>query len=79
MYYTFILLMAYLRIAALRKNLFIDSLVEYFKNVMAMLNASIVNFIILNLVKKDAFHFHVTTATDISMKEVINSCLCIAL
>ena len=62
--------MGYLRIP-LRKNLFIDSLVEKMK----MLNASIFNFIILNLVKKGILDFHVTTATDIFLKEVIHSCL----
>ena len=43
--------MTYLRIA-LRKNLFIDSLVEHFKKIMKMLNVSIFSFIILNLVKE---------------------------
>ena len=67
--------MAYLRIA-LRKNLFIDSLAEYFKNIMKMLNVSISSFIILNLVSKGIFDFHVTTATDIYMymEEVLRSC-----
>ena len=59
--------MVYLRIA-LRKNLFIDSLVEHFKKIIKMLNASIFSFIILNLVKKDILDFHVTTATDTCMK-----------
>ena len=59
--------MAFLRIA-LRKNLFIDSLVEHFKKIMKMLNASIFSFTILNLVKKNIFDFHVTIATDICMK-----------
>ena len=59
--------MAFLRIA-LRKNLFIDSLVEHFKKIMKMLNASIFSFMILNLVKKNIFDFHVTIATDIRMK-----------
>ena len=63
--------MAYLRIV-LWKNLFIDSLVEHF---MKMLNASIFSFIILNLAKKSILDFHVNTATDIGMKEVIDSCL----
>ena len=43
----------YLRIP-LRKNLFIDSLVE---KIMEMQNASIFNFIILNLVKKSVLDF----------------------
>ena len=37
--------------------------------------SSISNFVILNLVKKDILFFHVTTATDICMKEVIDRCL----
>ena len=41
-----------------------------------MLNTSIFSFIILKLVKKGIFDFHITTATDICMKEVIDSCLC---
>ena len=40
-----------------------------------MLNPLIFSFIILNLVKKGVLDFHVTTATDICMKEVIDSCL----
>ena len=40
-----------------------------------MLNASIFSFIILNLVKKAILHFHVTTATDMCMKEIIDSWL----
>ena len=40
-----------------------------------MLNASIYSFIILDLVKKGILDFHVTTAADICMKEVIESCL----
>ena len=40
-----------------------------------MLNASIFSLIILNLVKKGILDFHVTTTTDICMKEVIHSCL----
>ena len=39
-----------------------------------MLNTSIFGFIILNLVKKGIFDFHVTIVTDICMKEVIRSC-----
>ena len=65
------LINGYLRIP-LRKNLFIDSLVE---KIMKMLNASIFNFIILNLVKKSILDFHVTTATEVCLKEVIHSCL----
>ena len=57
--YAPILLMTYLRIA-LRKNWFIDYLVEYFKEIIKMLNASIFSFIILNLVKKGILDFHVT-------------------
>ena len=57
---------------ALRKNLFIDSLVE---KIMKVLNASIFSFIILNLVKKSILDFYVTTATAICLKEVIYSCL----
>ena len=64
------LINGYLRIP-LRKNLLIDYLVEKMK----MLNVSIFNFIILNLVKKGILDFHVTTATDICLKEVIRSCL----
>ena len=56
--------MAYLRIA-LRKNFFMDSLVEHFKKIIKMLNVSIFSFLILNLIKKDILNFHVTTATDI--------------
>ena len=52
----FLILMAYLRIA-LRKNLFIDSLVEHFKKITKMLNASIFSFIILNLVNKGILDF----------------------
>ena len=59
--------MACLRIS-LRKNLFIDLLVEHFKKIIKLLNASIFSFIILNLVKKDILEFHVTTATDLCMK-----------
>ena len=43
--------MTYLRIP-LRKNLFIDSLVEHFKKIMKMLYVSISSFVILNLVKE---------------------------
>ena len=39
---------------------------------MKMLNASIFSFIISNLVMKGILHFHVTTATDICIKEVID-------
>ena len=56
--------MAYLRIA-LRKNLFMHSMVEHFKKIIKMLNASIFSFLILNLIKKDILNFHITTATDI--------------
>ena len=59
--------MAYLRIV-LRKNLFMDSLVEHFKKIVKMLNAIIFSFTILNLVKKDILDFRVTTATDICMR-----------
>ena len=45
------------------------------KKITKMLNASIFSFIILNLVKKGILDFHVTTATDICMKDVIHSCL----
>ena len=65
------LINGYLRIP-LQKNLFIDSLVE---KIMKMLNASVFNFIILNVVKKGISDFHVTTATDICLKEGIHSCL----
>ena len=43
---------------------------------MKMLNVSISSFIILNLVSKGIFDFHVTTATDIYMymEEVLRSC-----
>ena len=40
-----------------------------------MLNTLIFSFIMLNLAKKGVLDFHVTTATDICMKEVIDSCL----
>ena len=70
----FLLLIAYLRIA-LRKNLFIDSLVEHLKKIVKMLNASIFCFIILNLVKKGILDFCVITATGICMKKVIHSYL----
>ena len=56
------------------KNLFTDSLVPLQK-IMKMLNASIFSFIILKLVKKGILDFHVTAATDMCMKEVIDSCL----
>ena len=46
--------MTYLRIA-LKKNQFIDSLVEHFKKMMKMLNFPIFSFLILNLVKKSIF------------------------
>ena len=39
-----------------------------------MLNNSIFSFIILNLVKKGILDFHVTTAADKCMEEVIESC-----
>ena len=39
-----------------------------------MVNASIFCFIILNLGKKGILDFHVTTAAEICMKEVIESC-----
>ena len=42
---------------------------------MKMLNASIYIFIILNFVKKDILDIHLTTATDICMKNVIDSFL----
>ena len=45
------------------------------KKIMKILNASIFSFIILNLANKGILHFHVTTATDVYMKEVIDSCL----
>ena len=71
--------MAYLRLS-LRKNRFIDSLVEHFiKKIMKTLNASIINFIILKSVKKVVLEFHVTTATDICLKEVTDSSPCWAL
>ena len=57
-----------------RKNQFIDSLVEHFKKIMKMLNASIFSVIILNLIKKGILDFHVTTAADICMEEVTESC-----
>ena len=68
--------MAYLRIAV-RKNLFINSLVERFKKkIIKMLNVSIYSFqIFLKLVKKAILHLHVTTATEICMKKIIGSCL----
>ena len=56
------------------KNLFTDSLVPL-QEIMKMLNASIFSFIILKLVKKGILDFHVTAATDMCMKEVIDSCL----
>ena len=56
------------------KNLFTDSLV-LLQKIMKMLNASIFSFIILKLVKKGILDFHVTAATDMCMKEVIDSCL----
>ena len=40
---------------------------------MKMLNALIFSFIILNLVKKGTLDFHVTTAIDTCMKEVIQA------
>ena len=66
--------MTYLWIA-LGKNRFIGSLVEHFTKIMKMLNASIFSFIILNLIKKGILDFHVTTAADICMKDVMESCL----
>ena len=38
---------------------------------MKILNALIFSFIILNLVKKGVLDFHITTVTDICMKEVV--------
>ena len=40
-----------------------------------MLTVSIFSFITLNLIKKGILHFYVTRATDLSMEEVIDSCL----
>ena len=57
-----------------RKNQFIDSLVEHFKKITKMLNVPIFSVTILNLIKKGILDFNVTTATDICMKEVIESC-----
>ena len=71
--------MVYQWIAALRKNLFKDSLEEHLKKNHENAKSSICNFVILNLVKKDILFFHVTTATDICMKEVTDRCLCRAL
>ena len=59
---------------ALQKNQFMDSLVEYCKKIMKMLNASIFSFTILTLVKKGILDFYVTTVADVCMKEVIESC-----
>ena len=42
---------------ALRKNLFVDSLVKTSK-IMKMLNALIFSLIILNLIKKSVLDFH---------------------
>ena len=57
-----------------RNNRFIDSLVEHFKEIMKMLNASIFSVVTLNLIKKGILDFHVTTVTGICTKEVIESC-----
>ena len=71
--------MAYLQIA-LRKNLFIDSLVENLKKKnRENAECQFYNFFQVYsfkfLVKKAIVHFHVTTATEICMNEVIDSCL----
>ena len=39
-----------------------------------MLNASIFSFIILKLVRKGILDFHITTATDMCMNDIIDSC-----
>ena len=65
--------MIYLRIA-LRKNLFLDSFAELFKENHENIKYIIFSFIILNKVKKGILDFPFTTATDICMKEVIHSC-----
>ena len=65
--------MIYLRIA-LRKNLFLDSFAELFKENHENIKGTTFSFIILNKVKKGILDFHFTTATDICMKEVIHSC-----
>ena len=57
-----------------RNNQFIDSLVEHFKKIMKMLNASIFSVITLNLIKKGILDFHVISVAGICMKEVIESC-----
>ena len=71
--------MAYLQIA-LRKNLFIDSLVENLKkknreNAECQFYNFFQFYSFKFLVKKAIVHFHVTTATEICMNEVIDSCL----
>ena len=65
--------MTYLWIAP-GKNQFIDSLVEHFTKIMKMLNVPIFSFIIINLVKKGILDLSVTTASDIYLKEDIESC-----
>ena len=70
---THLYLMTYLRIAQ-EKNRFIDSLVEHFTKIMKMLNVPIFSFIIINLVKKGILDLSVTTASDIYLKEDIESC-----
>ena len=66
--------MTYLRIA-LRNNQCIHSLVEHFKKITKILNTSIFSFMILNLVKKGILDFHVTTAADICINDLMESCL----
>ena len=60
---------------ALRKNLFVDSLVEHFKNHE---NVKCINFQFDNLKfsQEKCFGFSFSTTTDTCMKEVIDSCLC---
>ena len=53
-------IMTYPRIA-LQKNRLIDSLVKHFKKITKILNALIFSFLILNLIKKGIWDFHVTT------------------
>ena len=68
--------MAYLRVT-LRKNRFINHLVQHFQKIMNMLHACIdVQFYNLKFSQKINLDFHVTTATvDLCMTKIIESLL----
>ena len=64
--------MAYVRIA-LQETIFVDLLVEHFKNNHENPKCTSFSFIILNSARKVILHFHVTTATDVFFSEYYQS------